>query len=86
MSELQHYYDSFRSAYWADHDRALCGCRGTGWALSQVDTWHQCPIHGKGVPHPDEVEMEGDDATDVGPAPVVVRPPLPAEDDDHIPF
>jgi hypothetical protein len=28
--------------------------------LSDVDTWHQCPAHGRGVPHPGEAEYEAE--------------------------
>jgi len=50
-----HYYQEVacNSSTWADADAARCGCRGRGWWLSEVDTWHCCPCHGKGVPHPE---------------------------------
>lgn len=55
MSELQQYYDDFRTGYWADPDPAHCRCRGSGYALSEVDTWHQCPYHFKpGQGHPED--------------------------------
>ncbi len=53
MSELQQYYDDFRSGYWADPDPEICDCRGSGYALSEVDTWHECPIHYNGQIHPE---------------------------------
>ncbi len=53
MSELQQYYDDFCSGYWADEDPNRCRCGGGGWALSEVDTWHECPIHYKGQIHPE---------------------------------
>jgi hypothetical protein len=53
---LQDEYNEFCRGYWADPDPKHCGCRGCGWALSDLDTWHQCPYH-KG-PHP---ESEPDD-------------------------
>jgi len=57
MSELQAYYDAFRQGYWADPDPEACLCRGRGWALSDVDTWHECPIHYKGQLHPDSYDQ-----------------------------
>ena len=65
MSMHEDYYRDFCAALWRDEDPARCGCRGRGWVLSDLDTWHQCPIHGKGARHPeddhgDEVE-EGDE-------------------------
>lgn len=54
MSELQSYYDAFRTAYWATPDPSECECGGCGWALSDVDTWHKCPCHNWGQPHPED--------------------------------
>jgi len=54
MSELTQYYMNFSQAYWAHPEASKCGCQGRGWALSQVDTWHRCPYHGNGVPHPED--------------------------------
>lgn len=51
---LQGYYDSFKLGYWAEEDPKNCLCYGCGWALSDVDTWHQCPIHFKGQRHPED--------------------------------
>lgn len=45
----------------ANEDAAQCGCRGHGWFLSQVDTWHECPVHYTDQPHP-ESEDYGDEA------------------------
>jgi hypothetical protein len=51
---LQQYYDDFRQGYWATEDPATCLCRGHGWALSDLDTWHQCPVHYRGQLHPED--------------------------------
>lgn len=48
-----HYYD-FQTGYWADEDPEKCWCHGSGWALSQVDTWHRCPFHGADARHPED--------------------------------
>ena len=53
MSEAQAYYEAFQTGYWANQDPNQCKCHGHGWALSEVDTWHQCPIHFKGQEHPE---------------------------------
>lgn len=44
-SELQGYYDSFSQGHWASRNKRKCACRGSGWTLSDVDTWHKCPVH-----------------------------------------
>jgi len=56
MSEFTSYYDDFasQSNRWShSKNPTLCACRN-GWFLSELDTWHQCPEHGEGKPHPDE--------------------------------
>jgi hypothetical protein len=45
MSELQSYYDTFKTGQWAHPDPRFCRCNGSGWALSEVDTWHKCRFH-----------------------------------------
>ena len=89
MSELEQYYDNFRASYWADVEPARCGCRGTGYALSQVDTWHPCPVHftpGQRHPEddgPDECDTVTVDARTVAALAAVT----PAEvNEDDIPF
>ena len=56
MSELQAYYDAFRTGYWAHPDARECRCGGSGWALSEVDTLHTCRYHYRGQPHPEDSE------------------------------
>ena len=59
MSEIQQYMDEYVGrAAWARESIFECGCRGTGWFLSAVDTRHECPAH-PGHPYPDEYEPEG---------------------------
>lgn len=53
MSEQSLYYESFSSGYWCEADPKACRCRGSGWALSELDTFHKCPEHYKGQPHPE---------------------------------
>jgi hypothetical protein len=50
MSELSLYYENFCAGWWAEEDEDKCPCHGGGWALSDVDTWHKCPIHYRGQP------------------------------------
>ena len=40
-------------------DPKQCGCHGTGWILSDFDTWHECPAHYKGQRHPED-DQEGE--------------------------
>lgn len=55
MSELQAYYDNYRAGYWASPDAEECACHGRGYALSEVDTWHECRYHHvPGQHHPDD--------------------------------
>ena len=51
---LQDEFRAMESGHWAEADAADCPCRGRGWLLSDLDTWHRCPIHGKGKPHPED--------------------------------
>lgn len=52
---LQAEYNEFCQGYWADPDPKQCRCRGSGYALSDLDTWHQCPYHWtKQTRHPEE--------------------------------
>lgn len=44
-SELQSYYDSVSTGQWAQRSARRCPCRGSGWMLSDLDTWHKCPAH-----------------------------------------
>lgn len=40
------------SGLWAETNPFRCPCKGRGWFLSDFDSYHRCPIHGNGVPHP----------------------------------
>lgn len=46
-------YLELDSGCWAHPNYLQCPCHG-GWLLSDYDTFHRCPLHGVGVPHPDE--------------------------------
>jgi hypothetical protein len=85
MSEIQLYYEAFRQGRWATEDKATCLCKGSGWASSDVDTWHQCRIHYVNQPHPEDPYPE-----DVEPAAFTAMPePVVAPynyADDDIPF
>lgn len=43
---------------WIREEADLCGCRGRGWFISNVDTIHRCPMHYNGQPHPEAQEEE----------------------------
>jgi len=53
-------WNELESGRWADMNLRRCPCRGRGWFLSDFDTWHRCPIHGKNVPHPEDNQTEFD--------------------------
>lgn len=48
------------TAYWCELNPRQCPCNGSGWLLSDYDTWHRCAAHGAGVPHPEDEETEFD--------------------------
>ena len=50
---LQALYNEAQSGLWAHFNPFECGCKGSGWHLSQVDTWHKCRIHNPKAPHPE---------------------------------
>lgn len=50
---LEQMYRELESGVWACDNPALCLCNGQGWFLSDLDTYHRCPVHGVGVPHPE---------------------------------
>lgn len=60
MSEYETYYREVacNSTTWAVPDADRCGCRGTGWWVSEVDTYHECPFHYDGQPGPDCTEAD----------------------------
>lgn len=65
MSELQAYYDNFRTGYWATESAEDCPCHGRGFALSEVDTWHKCPVHYAGQLSPEDLDsLFASDATE----------------------
>lgn len=46
---------------WASHpNKKHCNCHGSGWILSDWDTWHKCPLHYKNQLNPDEWQDEQD--------------------------
>ena len=60
---MQELYNGLQGGAWAETNPSKCPCRGRGWLLSDFDTWHRCPVHGGGVPHP-ECLLEGEGETD----------------------
>lgn len=61
MNKPQACYDTFSAGRWAEPDAEHCPCRGTGWANSEVEAWHQCPIHFCGQLHPEAYDLEASD-------------------------
>lgn len=53
MSELTNCYEAARVGTWMHPEASRCGCKGKGWFLSEVDTWHSCGFHFDGQLHPE---------------------------------
>lgn len=49
---LQEEYRWMNTGAWAEEDEKNCPCHGSGWCLSDLDTWHSCPVHNTGQMHP----------------------------------
>jgi hypothetical protein len=83
-TEYETYYAACELGSFAHEDHEECGCRA-GWFLSEVDTFHTCPFHYKGQPHPED-PIEAWEAWEAGvvfePAPVVAV----VVADEDIPF
>jgi len=58
---MQNEFNYMQSGMWAERNPLICPCKGTGWTLSDLDTWHECPVHKHGRPHPEVEMLEGDD-------------------------
>jgi hypothetical protein len=87
MSDLQQHYDACERGMFADEDPTRCGCRGHGWFLSEVDTFHKCPEHYAGQPHPeDDEEPEGDFEPCEAPEPTPFMIATDEASDNDIPF
>ena len=83
MSELEQYYEACQAGMFAREDASECGCGGCGWFLSQVDTWHSCPVHFAGQAHPED---DRDDAPMGSEPPDAPEDKAPVYEDDDIPF
>jgi hypothetical protein len=88
---LQDYYNSFSEGYWADPDKKVCGCRGSGYALSDVDTWHKCPYHCTPTTRHPEDDYGDDDYIPTTEELIAVEVAVPVSKykpltDDQIPF
>lgn len=84
MSELQQCYDAACYGGWQDPDPKACGCLGSGWFLSEVDTHHRCSFHGKDARHPEDFETEEEYGEHTEAVRVEVFKPYFTDDD--IPF
>jgi hypothetical protein len=53
-SEHEIYYQEVAcGAAWVDEDPDACGCKGSGYWLSELDTWHKCRLHAPDAVHPE---------------------------------
>jgi hypothetical protein len=50
------------TAVWNELNPRRCPCRGSGWLISDYDTFHRCCTHGAGVPHPEDEHTDFDGA------------------------
>ena len=57
---LANEYAGYESGSWAVTNPGKCPCGGRGWFFSDLDTTHRCPLHGGGVPHPEDENAEFD--------------------------
>jgi hypothetical protein len=82
-NELSLYFHevALNSTTWADVGHEACGCRGSGWWLSEVDTFHKCPFHAPDAPHPLDEDCE-EDMSDA----VFVEAPVVSVPSDDLPF
>jgi len=55
-NQLAEEYRWMNTGAWAMPKPEDCPCHGSGWCLSDLDTWHRCPVHVGGL-HPDEWEV-----------------------------
>lgn len=46
-------FDAADHRDWMNYNPNKCGCRGSGWFLSDVDTFHPCVYHNLGAPNPE---------------------------------
>jgi hypothetical protein len=81
---LQQLFDNACRGDWKAEEASECGCRGRGYFLSDVDTWHYCSLHGSGKPHPedDEWKEEGLEVSEIS-QPAIVTEEV---EDDWLPF
>ena len=58
---MQAEYNYAKSGQWAEVHPFRCPCSG-GWLHTDLDTWHECPTHYTGSPHPEnDDEYDADD-------------------------
>ena len=53
MNAMQAEFQGWERGGWEHPAPSKCPCKGTGWALSNLDTWHKCQVHGFGTQHPE---------------------------------
>ena len=79
-------YEAAQMGQWKALDPEECGCGGSGWFLSDLDTWHPCHIHNDcDCCHPEY--SDGPCMKDwQGPIQQAPAPNLLGEMDESIPF
>jgi hypothetical protein len=97
-SERQIYFTEYANAgAWRRQDPEHCGCRGSGWFLSDLDTWHKCGEHAPDAEHPEAAEFRAYEAEaaaeferallagEIEHGPEAPPPPLAPENDPNDP-
>lgn len=46
--------ESCRQVFQIRMNPRSCDCKGSGWLLSQIDTYHPCRLHNEGASHPED--------------------------------
>jgi hypothetical protein len=55
QTEAQMHIGAIRAGWSSTEDPETCACHGSGWILSQLDTFEECRIHYTGQTHPENV-------------------------------
>jgi len=58
QSEAQMHVGAIEAGWSSTEDPKTCACHGGGWILSQLDSFHTCPVHFKGQRHPEDFDDE----------------------------
>jgi len=80
QSEAQMHTQAIEAGWSSTEDSETCACRGGGWILSQLDTFHKCPVHFAGQRHPEDYD---DEDAPMGSEPPCAEPVIVLDHDDY---